>query len=178
MSIFTYPRRGAKSNLTSPGSFNVYAARFFSPSYAFALSWNYWFNDAISVASDLTAAQLVLQYWTPWHPWVISLLFWVFLVGVNAAHVKAYGEIGKVFPLNLCSKKAELALALGRILACIAESHHDCHIHHHWHTGQCWRQYLTFIHRRALLPPPRGTRWLRRWFRRVRTGICDCEFCL
>ncbi|KAI0686852.1 amino acid permease-domain-containing protein [Cytidiella melzeri] len=75
------------------GSFNAYATRFFSPSYGFALSWNYWFNDAVSVASDLTAAQLVLQFWTPWHPWVISLLFWVFLVAVNSAHVRAYGEL-------------------------------------------------------------------------------------
>lgn len=75
------------------GSFNAYAARFVSPSYGFALSWNYWFNDAVSVASDLTAAQVLLQYWTPWHPWVISLVFWVFLVGVNAIHVKSYGEL-------------------------------------------------------------------------------------
>ncbi|KAJ7718029.1 amino acid permease-domain-containing protein [Mycena maculata] len=75
------------------GSFNAYTARFFSPSYAFALSWNYWFNDAVSVASDLTAAQLVLQFWTPSHTWVVSLVFWVFLVGVNATHVKAYGEL-------------------------------------------------------------------------------------
>ncbi|ESK93656.1 hypothetical protein Moror_1473 [Moniliophthora roreri MCA 2997] len=75
------------------GSFNAYATRFFSPSYGFALSWNYWFNDAVSVASDLVAAQLVLQYWTNWHTWVISLLFWAFLVGVNAVHVKAYGEL-------------------------------------------------------------------------------------
>ena len=76
------------------GSFNAYTTRFFSPSYGFALAWNYWFNDAVSVASDLTAAQLVLQYWTQWNPWVISLLFWLFLVTVNATHVKAYGELG------------------------------------------------------------------------------------
>ncbi|TCD66713.1 hypothetical protein EIP91_001006 [Steccherinum ochraceum] len=75
------------------GSFNAYAVRFFSPSYGFALSWNYWFNDAVSVASDLTAAQLVLQFWTTWHPWVISLLFWVFLVAINAVHVRTYGEL-------------------------------------------------------------------------------------
>ncbi|KAK0504653.1 amino acid permease/ SLC12A domain-containing protein [Armillaria luteobubalina] len=75
------------------GSFNTYATRFVSPSYGFALSWNYWFNDAVSVASDLTAAQLVLEYWTDWHPWVISLLFWVFLVVVNSVHVRAYGEL-------------------------------------------------------------------------------------
>lgn len=77
------------------GSFNAYTTRFFSPSYGFALSWNYWFNDAVSVASDLTAAQLVLQFWTVQHSWIVSLVFWVFLVGINAIHVRAYGELGE-----------------------------------------------------------------------------------
>ncbi|EIN12074.1 hypothetical protein PUNSTDRAFT_99476 [Punctularia strigosozonata HHB-11173 SS5] len=77
------------------GSFNAYATRFFSPAYGFALSWNYWFNDAVSVASDLTAAQLVLQFWLPNYDntWIISLVFWLFLVGINAIHVRAYGEL-------------------------------------------------------------------------------------
>ncbi|KAF8828797.1 hypothetical protein HHX47_DHR3000360 [Lentinula edodes] len=75
------------------GSFNAYTTRFFSPSYGFALSWNYWFNDAVSVASDLTAAQLVLQFWTVQHSWIVSLVFWVFLVSINAVHVRAYGEL-------------------------------------------------------------------------------------
>ncbi|PFH52077.1 hypothetical protein AMATHDRAFT_140970 [Amanita thiersii Skay4041] len=75
------------------GSFNAYATRFFSPAYGFALSWNYWFNDAVSVASDLTAAQLVMQYWVTWNTWVVSLLIWVVLVGINAVHVRAYGEL-------------------------------------------------------------------------------------
>ena len=63
-----YPVAGASESLPPrlgsppPGSFNAYTTRFFSPSYGFALSWNYWFNDAVSVASDLTAAQLVLQF--------------------------------------------------------------------------------------------------------------------
>ncbi|KAK2467860.1 hypothetical protein APHAL10511_000155 [Amanita phalloides] len=75
------------------GSFNAYAVRFFSPAYGFALSWNYWFNDAVSVASDLTAAQLVMQYWTDWQPWTVSLSIWILLVAVNATHVGAYGEL-------------------------------------------------------------------------------------
>ena len=78
------------------GSFNAYAHRFFSPSYSFALSYNYWFNDAISVASDLVAAQILLQFWTNQHPWIISLVFWVFLVVVNAVSVGAYGELGRI----------------------------------------------------------------------------------
>ena len=77
------------------GSFNAYTTRFFSPSYGFALAWNYWFNDAVSVASDLTAAQLVLQFWTTWNPGAVSVVFWIFLVGVNALHVKGYGELGE-----------------------------------------------------------------------------------
>jgi amino acid permease len=82
------------------GSFTAYTARFVSPSYAFALGWNYWLNDAVSLAGDLTAAQLVLRFWlTPgswWHghTWILSVTFWAFLVGVNAVHVKAYGEMG------------------------------------------------------------------------------------
>lgn len=76
------------------GSFGTYCTRFFSPSYGFALAWNYWFNDAVSVAGDLTAAQLVMSYWTDWHPWAIGVIFWVFLVGINAVHVRAYGELG------------------------------------------------------------------------------------
>jgi amino acid transporter, AAT family len=76
--------------------------------------WSDWFNDAISVrtlissgevlgltvwqvASDLTAAQLLLNYWTPWHPWVISLLFLVFILSINSIHVRAYGELGGSF---------------------------------------------------------------------------------
>jgi amino acid permease len=49
----------------------------------------------VSVAGDLTAAQLVLQFWTVEHTWAVSLAFWVFLVGINAVHVGAYGELGK-----------------------------------------------------------------------------------
>ncbi|KAG0669580.1 hypothetical protein C6P45_003570 [Maudiozyma exigua] len=45
------------------GSFVSYAKKFGSESFAMALMWNYWFNDAVSVASDLTALQLVMDYW-------------------------------------------------------------------------------------------------------------------
>ncbi|KAL1747088.1 amino acid permease-domain-containing protein [Schizophyllum fasciatum] len=75
------------------GSFTAYATRFFSPSYGFALSWNYWFNDAVSMAGDLTAAQLVLQFWGVERAWIASLVFWVFLVTTNSINVRAYGEL-------------------------------------------------------------------------------------
>ena len=62
--------------------------------FGFALTWNYWFNDAVSTASDLVALQLVLQYWTDNFPgWALSLIFWAILIGVNIITVAAYGEL-------------------------------------------------------------------------------------
>lgn len=89
------------------GSFGSFARKFGSESFGFAILANYWFNDAVSVASDLTALQLVLQYWTDFHYWVVSLCVWFLLLGLNTFHVKIYGE-------------TEYWLALLKVVAIIA----------------------------------------------------------
>lgn len=77
------------------GSFTSYATRFIEDAYGFALSWNYWLNDAVSVASDLTAAQLILDFWSVNIPgWTISLAILLTLLSANAIHVRVYGELG------------------------------------------------------------------------------------
>lgn len=38
------------------GSFTTYATRFINVPFGFAIGWVYWFNDAVSVAGDLTCA--------------------------------------------------------------------------------------------------------------------------
>lgn len=92
------------------GSFCSYAKKFGSESFACALMWNYWFNDAVSVASDLTALQLVLDYWnTKEHHfpyWAGSLIFWFLVLGLNVIHVRFYGE-------------AEYWLALLKVIAIV-----------------------------------------------------------
>ncbi|KAK3706356.1 Basic amino-acid permease [Vermiconidia calcicola] len=50
------------------GSFCTFAGRFVDDAFGFALTWNYWFNDAVSTASDLTALQLIFEYWNPDFP--------------------------------------------------------------------------------------------------------------
>jgi len=75
------------------GSFCTYSGRFVDQAFSFALTWNYWFNDAVSTASDLIALQLLLQYWTDNFPgWALSLIFLFVLIGLNIATVKLYGE--------------------------------------------------------------------------------------
>lgn len=40
------------------GSFCTFAGRFVDDAFGFALTWNYWFNDAVSTAADLVALQV------------------------------------------------------------------------------------------------------------------------
>ncbi|OBT52061.1 hypothetical protein VE04_08060 [Pseudogymnoascus sp. 24MN13] len=76
------------------GSFCTFAGRFVDDAFGFALTWNYWFNDAVSTAADLVALQLVWSYWNTAMPgWGLSLIFWVVLILANIITVKAYGEL-------------------------------------------------------------------------------------
>ncbi|WP_040159234.1 amino acid permease [Mobilicoccus massiliensis] len=75
------------------GSFEAYGTRFVSPSFGFATGWNYWYNWAITVAGELVAAAVVMQFWLPDTPgWVWSALFLAVLVALNAINVRAFGE--------------------------------------------------------------------------------------
>lgn len=63
-------------------------------SLGFALTWNYWANDAVSVASDIIALQLLIEYWTDSFPgWVISIICLAFVLGLNFCSVRVYGEV-------------------------------------------------------------------------------------
>lgn len=60
------------------------------------------------MATDLTAAQLVVGYWADDNLWVVSVVFLIFLLAVNAFSVGAYGELGACtsftfYPVSLIS---------------------------------------------------------------------------
>ena len=75
------------------GSFEEYGTRFVSPSFGFATGWNYWYNWAITVAAELVAAAIVMQYWFPQVPsWIWSLAFLLLLFLINAFSVRSFGE--------------------------------------------------------------------------------------
>ncbi|MDO3412774.1 amino acid permease [Saccharibacillus sp. CPCC 101409] len=75
------------------GSFSTYASRFVDPAFGFAMGWNYWYNWAVTIAAELSAATLIIKYWFPGSS---SLLWSVLFLGVlfllNALSVKGYGE--------------------------------------------------------------------------------------
>ncbi|RAR01742.1 tryptophan permease [Stemphylium lycopersici] len=76
------------------GSFCTFAGRYVDDAFGFALTWNYWFNDAVSTAADLVALQLLIQYWSDNVPWyAVGIAVWVLIVLANIINVKAYGEL-------------------------------------------------------------------------------------
>lgn len=82
------------------GSFNTYASRFVDPALAFTLGWNYWFQWAVSLPSELSAAGLIINFWNkdiPSWVWSTSLLGVLFLI--NSVGVKSFGETEYVFSL-------------------------------------------------------------------------------
>ncbi len=86
--------------LPVPGSFGTYATRFVDPAFGFALGWNYWFNWAITIAAELIAGALIMQYWFPNVPSIYwSALFLAALFLLNYLSARSFGESEYVFSL-------------------------------------------------------------------------------
>lgn len=45
------------------GTFPHFASRWVDPAFGFAVGWNYFYSNAISVPSEITAAVLLIGYW-------------------------------------------------------------------------------------------------------------------
>lgn len=71
----------------------MYIYRFADQSTAFAAGWNYWYSYAFLVPSEITAAAIVIEYWTdvvPTGAWIA--IIWVVIVLLNIFMVKIFGE--------------------------------------------------------------------------------------
>lgn len=80
--------------LPLPGAVPVYAARFVDEALGFTLGWNYWYQFAIGVPIEISAAALIIEYWpngvSP-AVWITLLYLVIFLL--NCLPVRVYGEL-------------------------------------------------------------------------------------
>ncbi|KAI1613704.1 putative amino acid permease [Exophiala viscosa] len=117
------------------GSFCTYAGRFVDDSLGFALTWNYWFNDAVSTASDIIALQLLLQFWTDNFPgWAISLIFLLVVIGLNLLSVRVYGEVEYWLSL-LKVITIIIFIIIGIVVNCGGNRDHKYIGGQYWHIG-------------------------------------------
>lgn len=94
MVLFVMQSLGEMStHLPVAGSFHTYGSKYVSPSFGFAMGWNYWFNWAITLAAELVAAGVIMSFWLPDVPsWVWAAVFLALLTGLNFLSAKAFGE--------------------------------------------------------------------------------------
>ncbi|EMG49968.1 put4 Probable proline-specific permease put4 [Candida maltosa Xu316] len=67
---------------------------YLSPSFGFAMGYNYWYAFSILVAAEVTAAAIVIEYWTksvPTAVWITILL--AFIIITNFLAVQVFGEV-------------------------------------------------------------------------------------
>jgi amino acid transporter len=76
------------------GSFTIHSSRFLDPAWAFAMGWNYALHELIVLPLELTAAGIVINYWTTSvniSVWIV--IFLIAFVIINLFGVRGYGEI-------------------------------------------------------------------------------------
>src|SRR5262245_54189883 len=76
------------------GSFSTYGSRFIGEGFGFALGWNYWYNWAITIASELSAAAIIMRFWFPEAPAIVwRALFLTLMFLLNAFSAQGFDEM-------------------------------------------------------------------------------------
>lgn len=77
----------------------MFATRFISPSVGFSLAISYFYCYAVSVASELSAAAVLVSFWTDASPAITITVGLVLTVGLNFLGVRWYGESEVLFSM-------------------------------------------------------------------------------
>uniref|UniRef100_A0A060T9M7 ARAD1B00352p n=1 Tax=Blastobotrys adeninivorans TaxID=409370 RepID=A0A060T9M7_BLAAD len=119
-----------------------FVLRFADESLGFATGWNYWYAYAFLVPTEITAAAVVVEYWTdavPTAGWIAIIL--VSLVALNMTVVGAFGEAEFWFASIKIITIMGL-LILGVVLFFGGGPNHDRLGFRYWKNGQAFQEYL------------------------------------
>lgn len=81
------------------GSYVRHAEFLIDPALGFAIGWNVVYGTYLSIPSEITAALVLIQFWTDKYPalWITLFIIVTFLVGI--AFVGIYGEVEFFFAI-------------------------------------------------------------------------------
>jgi amino acid transporter len=83
------------------GTFPHFAARWVDPALGFAVGWNYFYTNVITVPVEITGAQILITYWdsNPNHAGIYTAIIIVFACATNIFGVRYFGEAEFMFSL-------------------------------------------------------------------------------
>lgn len=127
---------------TNTGGFVRHATQFVEPALGAATGWNFWYTIAIAVPADVSAATVLVQFWTTAvHPAIWITIFLVFIVTINFCGVRLYGETEVVF----ASLKIMLILGLiigGIVIDLGGGPNHDRIGFRYWRNPGAFNAYI------------------------------------
>ncbi|VVT48789.1 uncharacterized protein SAPINGB_P001952 [Magnusiomyces paraingens] len=120
----------------------MYVHRFSDPSTAFATGWNYWYSYAFLVPSEITAAAIVIEYWTDKVPTAVWIaIIWVVIVLLNVTFVKLFGEtefwFASIKIIAICG-----LIILGIVIFFGGAPTHDRLGFRYWKNGDAFKEYI------------------------------------
>ncbi|WP_343595864.1 amino acid permease [Acinetobacter sp.] len=117
------------------GSFSHFAYKYWGKFPGFISGWNYWILYILVAMSELTAVAKYINYWWPFIPaWVSVLFFFVVISLINLGNVKFYGE--SEFWLAIIKVTAVIAMIVfGIVLLFTADPTSGSHISNLWTHG-------------------------------------------
>nr|POE75631.1 putative proline-specific permease put4 [Quercus suber] len=85
--------------LPLPGAVPQYCARYVDPAMGFAVGWNNWYSNALTLCAEISAASIVIDFWSNGsiNPAVWITVILVIIVGLNIFAVSIYGEAEFIF---------------------------------------------------------------------------------
>jgi len=86
--------------LPLPGAIPQFATRYVEPAAGFAVGWNTWYSNSITICAEVSAAATVIQYWQGARhinpaAWIALVL--VLILFLNIFAVSIYGEAEFIF---------------------------------------------------------------------------------
>lgn len=84
--------------LPLPGAIPQYCARYVDPAMGFAVGWNTWYQSAITLCAEISAAAVVIGFWNDeinQAAWITIII--VVVIALNIFAVSIYGEAEFVF---------------------------------------------------------------------------------
>ncbi|KAJ3150972.1 hypothetical protein HDU86_006228 [Geranomyces michiganensis] len=120
------------SFLPLPGGHIKLAARFVDPALSFSMGWNYWYNWVVVLPAELSAAAVLINYWTTDvnnGVWITMCL--VFVAIINMFGARAYGEAEFWFASIKVLTIVGLII-VGIIIACGGGPTHDATGFRYW----------------------------------------------
>ncbi|KIK78751.1 hypothetical protein PAXRUDRAFT_16708 [Paxillus rubicundulus Ve08.2h10] len=108
------------------GTFPHYASRWVDEALGFAVGWNYFYTNAITVPVEISGAQLLISYWdsNPDHQWIYLAVMCISTCAINVFGVRWFGEAEFVFSFMKLAM-ITILIVIGLVIDLGGGSNHD-----------------------------------------------------